>query len=147
MEQDNECADPCWYIGCEDPEETDCICADPEDPDCIDRPFACFIRKTFLIGIEVISLVKTFLLLLPQLAQFNYDGGNKATFLDVDPGPLITLFYEAIDCLTSWIDSLDPNECRTDVPPPGIPGINNETHRPDGDTLYPPPTRYASIGM
>jgi hypothetical protein len=113
-------------------------CMSPEATDCDLQPFPCMVRSSILVLIEIVTLVRRFFFLLPDLVQFN-DPGGHGSFQDLDPAHLEALFYMLVNCTTSWIDELDPNSCLTTTPQFVPPGINNLTNLPPQQILTAAP--------
>ncbi len=88
-------------------------------------------------------LVETFILTLPDLTRFNYNGYQSFDTITLDPTTLVVLWNATFDCLTSFLDELDgPDHCITsDVPFDGGIQPNPNVTLPPADDEFPPPRR------
>ena len=84
--------------------------------DCPDFPLACTARHVVRFAVELMRLLEQFAFGLPDLVRFN-DNGQYETFEALDPTDLIYEWDNISNCLTTWIDQLDTDECQTTTPP------------------------------
>ncbi len=99
------------------------------------------VRTSELILIELATLAREFLFYLSDLVRFDAPDHFK-TFLDISPANLITLLYQWVSCLTSFLDLLDSDECLSNNAPFGLPPLNANSSLPPKQPLFPPPNRW-----
>lgn len=110
-----------YLFGCDTVARNNVNGTNVTDPICANAPAACLARNFNRVAVEVINTSLSIIFLLPDIVRFNRD---YLTARDLPLPALKAAIGDLIDCISTWLDTLDENDdnCRSLTPTePGLP--------------------------